>query len=114
MAKEPKYTHWIEAYEGAEVVVQLIGVQYSVRPPGRVIVIDELGRPTDHPSGPVDLHKMPVVEGVAEVLKDKQGNYMLVVITPDMLGSAAKVRIAINPQEIHSVTITEEPTRIVS
>lgn len=114
MSKSTEHEHWIEAYEGHQVVVQLIGVQYSVRPPGRLILLDEAGRPTESASSVINLHRMPVIEGVAEVLKDKQGNYRLVVVTPDMFGSSAKIRIGINPTEIHSVTITEEPARIVS
>lgn len=112
--QETVLLHWIEEYDGVHVVAQLKSVYFSVRSPGVCIPLMADGQPMDmeNPKPIAGFHKMPFVQGTARIKSDEQGNYRMVIRTPDPTGSGDFVHVDLDPEMIDSVSVIEEKSVI--
>jgi len=98
--------HWICEYDGKQVAVQLKGVLYTVTAPGMFVPVGE--------GAQRELHKMPVIAGMAHVAEDQQGNFRLNVTTPDPMPGKGQLTTGLDPELIEGITVVVEEPRIVS
>jgi hypothetical protein len=113
--RTPVLNHWLEEYEGRDVMVQFKGVHYSVQHHAVPIPLNEQGRPIDMENKPepiVDFLKMPFLSGRARIKSDKQGNYRIVVRTPDPTGTGDFVHVDLDPEFLEAVSVIEESSLI--
>lgn len=116
-AEVVEFPHWLMEYDGVHVVAQLKGVYYTVRSPGTVVPLGENGAPIDlskpHSERIAGYHSMPVVQGSAQVKKDGQGNYRIVIKTPDPAGSEGFVFVDLDPDAIDGLAVYKEEKLVV-
>ena len=109
--------HWLEKYNGQQVVVQLRGVHYSV-----TTVRDGGGAGTfipvkDDDGNVIGIHNMPTLLGTMKVERDDYENLRVVIRTPDPNQkefSGNFINVDLPEELIEVVNVVEEASRIAT